>query len=81
MRIALLSAVALLTLSACSEPERTGQGQHADAIEQPAPSPLAGNTAARNVPGGGSGTAASEQQDSGTAASTGAEGAPPPPKR
>lgn len=81
MRNALLSAVALLTLSACSEPERTDQGQHADAIEQPAPAPAAGNTAARNVPGGGSGTAASAQQDSGSAAGAEAEAAPPPPKR
>lgn len=79
MRIALLSAVALLTLSACSKPERTDQGQHADAVEQPAtaPAPAAGNTAARNVPGGGSGTAASAQQDSGAAS----DAAPPPPKR
>lgn len=81
MRIALLSAVAVLTLAACSEPERTGQGKHADTIEQPAPATAAGTTAARNVPGGGSGTAAAEQQDSGAAAGAEAEAAPAPPKR
>jgi uncharacterized lipoprotein len=79
MRIAVLSAVAVLTLAACSEPERTGQGRHADTIEQPAPATPAGNTAARNVPGGGSGTAASEQQNSGPAADP--EAAQPPPTR
>ncbi|WP_312236367.1 hypothetical protein [Stenotrophomonas sp.] len=75
MRIVLLSAIAALALSACSEPERTGQGKHADAIEQPAPATRAPE---RNVPGGGSGTAASEQQDSGSGAGTGTDTAPPP---
>ncbi|MEN5203078.1 hypothetical protein ABE473_01245 [Stenotrophomonas sp. TWI700] len=74
MRIVLLSAVAALALSACSQGERTEQGKHADAIEQPAAATApADDASARNVPGGGSGTAASEEQDSGHGTETSAE--------
>jgi len=83
MRIVLLSALAALALSACSQDERNEQGQHADAIEQPAAATApAGGEAARNVPGGGSGTAASEEQDAGHGTESSAEpkhAAPPKP--
>ncbi|NYF35044.1 hypothetical protein [Stenotrophomonas sp. JAI102] len=74
MRTVLLSALAAMALSACGQAERTDQGQHADAIEQPAAATApAGGDTARNVPGGGSGTAASEEQDSGHGTQTPAE--------
>jgi hypothetical protein len=74
MRIVFLSALAALALSACNQDQRTEQGQHADAIEQPAAATAPADAASsRNVPGGGSGTAASEEQDSGHGTDTSAE--------
>ena len=72
MRTLLLTALATMALSACSQAEHTDQGKHADTIEQPATARAAGDTS-RNVPGGGSGTAASEAQDSGHGTGTSAE--------
>jgi len=74
MRIVLLSALAAMLLSACGEADRNDQGQHADAIKQPAAATVPGDgNSVRNQPGGGSGTAASEQQSSGEGTDTRAE--------